>query len=315
LAYITEQVDWRNRDVISILDFSRSQLEELFELAERFLTNTNPVSLALSDKVISTAFFEPSTRTRLSFSAAALRLGAKVIDLSSEASSLAKGESFADTIKMLEGYSDLTVLRHPSEGAALLASELSSKPIINGGDGSQHHPTQAMLDLFTVKKLKQSVDGLTYAVVGDIRYGRAATSFLYGLTKFKPRKIYIVSPEVLRPKKETIEKLFESGLFIEEKQSLSDVIEDADVIYVTRVQKERIPDIVEYDKVKGSYQLTKRLLTFSKKDSIVLHPLPRLEELPYEIDFTPNAAYMQQAKWGVPLRMALLSLILQGDRQ
>lgn len=313
MARIAERVDWKNRDVISILDFSRPQLEELFELTEQFLTDTNPTGLRLSDKVISTAFFEPSTRTRLSFSAAALRLGAKVIDLSSEVSSLAKGESFADTVRMLEGYSDLTVLRHPSEGAALLASELSSKPIINGGDGSQHHPTQAMLDLFTVNKLKQSIDGLTYAVVGDIRYGRAATSFLYGLTKFKPRKTYVVSPEVLRPRKETIEKMTELGLLVEERQSLSDVVEDVDVIYVTRVQKERIPDVVEYDKVKGSYQVTKQLLASSKKGSIVLHPLPRLEELPYEIDSTSNAAYMQQAKWGVPLRMALLSLILQGD--
>jgi aspartate carbamoyltransferase catalytic subunit len=305
---------WAGRDVINILDFSRPQLEHLFEETETFVDGKRPVVPSLDGKVVATAFFEPSTRTRLSFSTAALKMGARPIDLSPEISSLMKGESFADTISMLESYSDLIVLRHPSEGAALLASEISSVPVINGGDGSQHHPTQAMLDLYTTRKIKGTVDGLSYALVGDTRYARTAASLLYALTKFKPSNVDIVSTETLRPRAEVLERLEKLGLRVNLSEDLEEIIPGVDVLYMTRVQKERFPDPADFEKVKGSYRLTPDILTRAKKDCIVLHPLPRTDELPHEVDRLPCAAYMRQAKWGVPLRMALLKLILGSDK-
>lgn len=305
------RASWSKRDVISILDFSREELELLFEEKDKFVTQEKAPN-TLSEKIVATAFFEPSTRTRLSFSVAALRLGAKVIDLSPDVSSLLKGESFADTISMLEGYADLIVLRHPSEGAALFAAELCEKPVINGGDGSQHHPTQAMLDIYTVSRTLGQIDGLVYAVVGDLKYSRTASSLLYALTKFKPKMVHLVSPEALALRKEVYQRLKEVSLPMEVHSSIEEVISQVDVIYLTRIQKERFADPDEYKRLKGSYVITKSLL--EKSHAIVLHPLPRLEELPYEVDRTPNAAYIKQAHWGVPLRMALLNLIL-GDSQ
>ena len=304
---------WKGRDVISILDFSRSELESLFDTADQFVGPPKPRK-DLADQIVATAFFEPSTRTRLSFTTAALRLGAKVVDLSPDVSSILKGESLHDTTMMLEGYSDLIVMRHPSEGAAILAAELSSVPVVNGGDGSQHHPSQAMLDLFTVRRLKGRIGGLTYAVLGDNRYARSATSFLYGLTKFKPKMVYVVSPETLRPRDEITKRLRGLGLRFEVRSDLEQVIGRVDVLYVTRIQKERFPDPNEYEKVKGSYKLTKDVLSKGRTGLIVLHPLPRSTELPYEIDSSKSAAYMTQAHLGVPLRMALLLKVLRGGR-
>ena len=304
---------WKGRDVISILDFSRPELESLFDVANTFVGPPKPRK-DLADYIIATAFFEPSTRTRLSFTTAALRLGAKVIDLSPDVSSLQKGESLHDTTMMLEGYSDLIVMRHPSEGAALLAAEISSVPVVNGGDGSQHHPSQAMLDLFTVRRLKGRIDGLTYTVLGDNRYARSATSFLYGLTKYKPNMVYVVSPETLRPRDEITKQLKGLGLRFELRTDLEQVIGNTDVLYLTRIQKERFPDPNEYEKVKGSYKLTNEVLAKGRSGLIVLHPLPRSTELPYDIDSVKSASYMTQAHLGVPLRMALLLKILDGGK-
>ncbi len=304
---------WKGRDVISILDFSRSNLESLFETADEFVGSPKPRK-DLADCIVATAFFEPSTRTRLSFTTAALRLGAKVIDLSPDVSSLLKGESLHDTTMMLEGYSDLIVMRHPSEGAALLAAELSSVPVVNGGDGSQHHPSQAMLDLFTIRRLKGRIDGLTYTVLGDNRYARSATSFLYGLTKFKPAMVYVVSPDSLRPREEIIKQLKGLGLRFELRSDPDQVISKTDVLYMTRIQKERFPDPNEYEKVKGSYKLTKEALSRGRGGMIVLHPLPRSTELPYEVDSAKSAVYMTQAHLGVPLRMALLLRVMGGGK-
>jgi aspartate carbamoyltransferase catalytic subunit len=307
---------WDHRDVISVLDFSRSDLERLFDAADVIVDSPyHAPRPSLAGKVVSTAFFEPSTRTRLSFTTAALKLGAKVIDLSPEASSVMKGESLPDTIRMLESYSDLIVMRHPSEGAALLASEISGAPVVNGGDGSQHHPTQAMLDLFTIRRLKDNVDGLVYAMFGDLRYARTVASLLYALTKFKPKKIYLVSPETLRIRNETKAQVEKLGLTLHTTDTLENVIGEVDVLYLTRIQKERFPDLVEYEKVKGSYRISKATLAGAREGAIVLHPLPRTNELPPEIDSLPGAAYMKQAAWGVPVRMALLDLILGGDEQ
>jgi len=303
---------WSGRDVLSILDFSRSDVELLFDEAGSFVDRPDVVKKSLRDKIVATAFFEPSTRTRLSFTSAALKLGAEVLDLSPDVSSVLKGESLPDTIRMLDGYCDMIVMRHPSEGAALLASEVGTVPIVNGGDGSQHHPSQAMLDLFTIKRLKGAIDGLNYAVLGDIRYARSATSFLYGLAKYKPGKVYLVSPESLRPRNEVKDTLRAIGLKTEQHDELEGVIGDVDVIYMTRVQKERFPDPNEYEKVKGSYRITRSSLANAKKDSIILHALPRTNELAYEVDSLPNAAYMKQARFGLPVRMALLDLVLGG---
>ena len=238
---------WDHRDVISVLDFSRSDLERLFDADDVIVDSSpgRPARTSLEGKIVSTAFFEPSTRTRLSFTTAALKLGAKVIDLSPEASSVMKGESLPDTIRMLESYSDMIVMRHPSEGAALLASEISGAPVVNGGDGSQHHPTQAMLDLFTIRRLKGNIDGLVYAMFGDLRYARTVASLLYALTKFKPKKIYLVSPETLHIRSETKAQVEKLGLRMHTTDNLENVIGEVDVLYLTRIQKERFPDLVE----------------------------------------------------------------------
>ena len=305
---------WLGRDVVSILDFSRSELEYLFETAawmKKRLREGN-VPRLLGGKVIALAFFEPSTRTRLSFETAAKRLGAETIGFTGEeAISVAKGENLADTIRMLDGYADTIVIRHRYEGAALYAAEVAEHPVINAGDGKQHHPTQAMLDLFTVKELFGTIDGLVYGVLGDLRYGRAASSFILSLTLFKPRKVYLVSPPLLRARSEVLEKLREAGISYEETESLEDVLGELDVLYVTRIQKERFPDPSEYEKVKGSYRVTRRLLEERAKPELrVMHPLPRVDEISFDVDDTRYAAYFLQARNGVPVRMALLALIL-----
>ncbi|MEM4026571.1 MAG: aspartate carbamoyltransferase [Sulfolobales archaeon] len=302
------------RDVISILDFTREELETLFDLAEYYLRNINRKFRTLEGRIISLAFFEPSTRTRLSFEAAAKRLGADVIGFSSaEGTSVEKGENLADTIKMLEAYSDLIVIRHRFEGAARFAAEISEDPVINGGDGRQHHPTQAMIDLYTVKKLFGEIDGLKYAVVGDLKYGRAATSFIYALTLYKPSKLYLVSPPLLRARPEVLELLEVRGIRYEIFEKLEDVIHDVDVVYMTRIQKERFPDPSEYEKVRGSYRLTMDLLSRGRGSLKILHPLPKVDEIDHAVDRSSYAAYYYQAYLGVPIRMALLTLILGGE--
>ncbi|MGA2665657.1 MAG: aspartate carbamoyltransferase [Nitrososphaerales archaeon] len=303
---------WSGRDVLSVLDYSREDLEGLFAVADRFVRSPAEVPKTLEDLVVATAFFEPSTRTRLSFTTAALKLGAKVIDLSPDVSSVLKGESLPDTVRMLESYADLIVMRHPSEGAALLASEVSRVPIVNGGDGSQHHPSQAMLDLYTVRSLKGRIDGLRYAVVGDTRYSRAAASFLYGLSRYRPGPVYLVSPETLRMRPEVRGAMTALGLKTEELSDLEQVLDRVDVIYMNRIQKERFPDPNDYEKVKGSYRLNRALLAKGNPDAMVMHPLPRIDELAYDVDDLPNAAYMQEARLGVPVRMALLHLVMEG---
>ncbi|MDK6028466.1 aspartate carbamoyltransferase [Ignisphaera sp. 4213-co] len=298
------------RDVISILDFNRESLEVLFEYADRMLKHIDTKLSLLNGKVVSLAFFEPSTRTRLSFEVAAKKLGADVISIvGEEASSVSKGESLADTIRMLDSYSNAIVIRHRYEGVAKYAAEIAEHPVINAGDGKQHHPTQTMIDLYTVKKLFNDIDGLVYGVLGDLRYGRATTSFLYGLSLFKPKKVYLISPESLRVREEVLHVLKERNIVFEERRNLEDVIEELDVLYVIRIQKERFPDPLEYEKVKGSYKVTLETLKKGKKNLKILHPLPKVDEIDERIDYTSYAAYFTQAKYGVPVRMALLALI------
>jgi len=256
-------------------------------------------------------FFEPSTRTRLSFQSAMYRLGGKVISLvSPSTSSIAKGENLADTIRMIESYSDIIVIRHRIEGAAKLAAEVSSKPIINAGDGTHHHPTQAMIDLYTIKKYRGYIDGLNIGVLGDLKYGRAANSFIYGLTLFKPDKIYLISPKSLRPRERVLKFLDKIGINYDMYDDVKKVIKNIDVLYVTRIQKERFPHPAEYEAVKGSYRIDLKILDNVKKNLMIMHPLPRIDEISLDVDNTPYAYYFKQAALGVPVRMALISLIL-----
>jgi aspartate carbamoyltransferase catalytic subunit len=303
----------KGRDVISILDFTREELEQVFSLADEIRREPRAFSEELKGYIMATAFFEPSTRTRLSFQTAMLRLGGTYIDLGElERSSVAKGENFADTIRMLDSYADVIVVRHRLEGAAKYAAEIAEKPVINAGDGRKNHPTQAMLDLYTVRTVKGRVDGLTYGVLGDLRFGRAAASFILGLTLFSPRKVYLISPELLRARQEVLSVLREKGVSFEETSSLEEVLPELDVLYVTRVQKERFPDPAEYERVRGSYVVSAATLRSAKEDLIVLHPLPRVDELGFDVDSTRHAKYFEQAALGVPVRMALLKLLLKG---
>jgi len=305
---------WLGRDVVSILDFTRDELLDLFEAASGLegVLESGRARRLLEGKIVSLAFFEPSTRTRLSFEAAAKRLGAETIGFTAaEATSIAKGENLADTVRMLDGYSDLIVIRHRYEGAALYAAEIAEKPVINAGDGRQHHPTQAMLDLYTVNRLYGTVDGLVYGVLGDLRYGRAATSFLLALTRFKPKMVYLISPPLLRPREEVYMALRQQGLPFQETESLEEVLPELDVLYVTRIQRERFPDLRDYEKVRGSYRVTLDLLQRHAKPELkVLHPLPRVDEIDYRVDGSPYQAYFLQARLGVPVRAALLAKIL-----
>ncbi|MEM0340435.1 MAG: aspartate carbamoyltransferase [Acidilobaceae archaeon] len=304
----------KGRDVISILDFNKEELESIFEIADDIVSR-GVKGRPLEGKIVSLAFFEPSTRTRLSFETAVKKLGGETIGFSSEeAISVAKGESFADTIRMLDAYSDAIVVRHKFDGAARLAAEIAEKPVINAGDGKHHHPTQAMLDLYTVKKLKEDFSGLVIGVLGDLKYSRAAASFLLGLTVFKPKLVYLISPPQLTARSEVLETLKERGIVYKVVEDYALVIGDLDVLYVTRIQKERFPDPEEYEKVRGSYRLSLDVLqSKAKPDLKILHPLPKVDEIDPRVDNSPYAAYFFQASLGVPLRMALLLSILGGS--
>lgn len=301
---------WLGRDVISMLDFSRQDLEELFSLALVFEKYAHSKVNILEDKILALAFFEPSTRTRLSFETAMLRLGGRVIGFTSEeATSIAKGETFADTIRMLDIYADAIVVRHYLEGAAKYAAEIAEHPVINAGDGTQNHPTQAMLDLYTIWRELGEIDGVSIGILGDLKYARTVKSLIEGLTLFRPSKIYLISPPSLRPRKEILQILDSAGLRYEFAENLDEVIQDLDVLYVVRIQKERFPDVVEYERVRGSYRVTLETLRKAKDTLIILHPLPRVDEISPDVDSTKYARYFKQAAYGVPIRMALLTLI------
>ncbi|MEM2796264.1 MAG: aspartate carbamoyltransferase [Candidatus Hadarchaeales archaeon] len=306
---------FKNRDVISILDFSDAELEKIFEVSKKMEKTMKKGRSVLKGKILANAFFEPSTRTRLSFETAMHKLGGSVIGFTDiEATSIAKGENLADTIRMLDAYADVIAIRHKVEGAAKLAAEIADAPVINAGDGTKNHPTQAMVDLYTVWKEFGRIDGLNFVLMGDLRYGRAVASFLYALTKFKPRKIYLVSPPLLKPRKELEEHLTKSGVNFEIRENLQDIIQETDVLYVTRIQRERFPDPAEYEKVKGSYRVDLETIKNAKDGMIIMHPLPRVGEIALEVDTHKSARYFQQAANGVPVRMALLYLLLEGEK-
>jgi aspartate carbamoyltransferase catalytic subunit len=263
----------------------------------------------LKGKILATLFFEPSTRTRLSFEAAMLKLGGSTIGFAEpEIASVKKGENLADTVRTVENYADAIALRHPLEGAAKLAAEFSKVPIINAGSGAEEHPTQALIDLYTIQKEKGKIDGLKIALIGDLRYGRTVHSLAYALALYNI-ELYLISPETLRMRREVI-RTIHNKISIIEDTNLEKIIPQIDVLYVTRIQKERFPDLAEYAKVKGTYKIELKTLKNAKKDMIILHPLPRVDEIATEVDSTPQARYFQQVWNGIVVRMALLALVL-----
>ncbi len=303
---------WYLRDVISVLDFTREDIETLFVEALEMEKYAKAKLDILNGKIMALAFFEPSTRTRLSFETAMLRLGGKVIGFSgTEATSVAKGENLADTIRMLDAYADIIVIRHKVEGAAKYAAEIAEAPVINAGDGTQNHPTQAMLDLYTIWREFGRIDGLSIGILGDLKYARVVNSLIQALSLFDV-KVYLISPEPLRPRPELVEFMESRGMRYMWVDNPYDVVGDLDVLYVVRIQRERIPDPLEYERVKGAYKVDLKLLEKARPHLIILHPLPRVDEIDFKVDETKHARYFKQARLGVPLRMALLKLILLG---
>jgi len=303
-----------DRDIVSIRDFTKAEIEGILDLSEEMVPYASGEKRAkpLDGKILGDLFFEPSTRTRLSFESAAYRLGADVIDVSQMSmTSISKGETLADTIRMVDTYCDVIVLRHPHEGAARLAAKFSENPVINAGDGAGSHPTQTLLDLFTIRREKGSIEGLNIVLVGDLKYGRTVHSLADALSEFGA-KLTFVAPEALRMPDETVRHIKERGCTPKVTDDLQSVIDDADVLYVTRIQRERFPDPAEYNKVAGTYRVDNVMLREAKKDLIVMHPLPRIDEIAAEVDSTAHARYFQQAFNGIPVRMALLCSVLGG---
>ncbi|AAY80909.1 aspartate carbamoyltransferase [Sulfolobus acidocaldarius] len=295
------------KHIISAYNFSRDELEDIFALTDKYSKNLNDTRKILSGKTISIAFFEPSTRTYLSFQKAIINLGGDVIGFSGEEStSVAKGENLADTIRMLNNYSDGIVMRHKYDGASRFASEISDIPVINAGDGKHEHPTQAVIDIYTINKHFNTIDGLVFALLGDLKYARTVNSLLRILTRFRPKLVYLISPQLLRARKEILDEL---NYPVKEVENPFEVINEVDVLYVTRIQKERFVDEMEYEKIKGSYIVSLDLANKMKKDSIILHPLPRVNEIDRKVDKTTKAKYFEQASYGVPVRMSILTKI------
>lgn len=309
LVVLGVSLKFEGRDIISIKDFSREEIDYVLKLAQAM----EPLALKGSDmlkgKILATLFFEPSTRTRLSFESAMHKLGGSAIGFAeAEIASVKKGENLADTVRVVENYADVIALRHPLEGAARLAAEFSKVPIINGGSGAEEHPTQALLDLYTTMKEKSKIDGLKIALVGDLRYGRTVHSLAYALSLYDI-ELYLISPESLKMRREVLQTIKER-ISVTQRTSLEKIVPLVDVLYVTRIQKERFPDPAEYAKVRGSYKIDLETLKKAKEDLIILHPLPRIDEVAAEVDKTSYARYFQQVWNGIVVRMALLALII-----
>jgi aspartate carbamoyltransferase catalytic subunit len=303
------KLKFEGRDIVSIEDFSREEINYILNISHSMEPVAAKGSDMLKGKILANLFFEPSTRTRLSFEAAMLKLGGSTIGFAeAEIASVRKGENLADTIRTVENYADIIALRHPLEGAAKLAAEFSKIPILNAGSGAEEHPTQAFMDLYTLQKEKGKIDGLKIALVGDLRYGRTVHSLAYALSLYNI-ELYLISPESLRMRHEVI-RAIENKISIIEDTNLEKIIPQIDVLYVTRIQKERFPDLAEYAKVKGIYKIDLKTLKSAKKDLIILHPLPRVDEIAAEVDSTPQARYFQQVWNGIVVRMALLALVL-----
>jgi aspartate carbamoyltransferase catalytic subunit len=301
-------------DIISVNQFDRDKLAYIFTRSHemRELVERVGASDLLKGYVLACLFYEPSTRTSASFIAAMERLGGGVIPITQgvQFSSVSKGESLPDTIRTLEQYSDVIVLRHPEVGSAKLAADYASVPVVNAGDGAGEHPTQALLDLFTIREELGRIDGLKVAMVGDLRYGRTVHSLTRLLMQYDDISLRFVSPETLRLPMALMNEIIDRGIKVRETHDVADVIENADVLYVTRIQKERFSDPKQYEEVKDCYEITAELMTRAKEKMVVMHPLPRVGEIHYHVDDDPRAAYFRQVKNGMYVRMALLAAVL-----
>lgn len=302
----------KGRHFIDSMDFSLEEYEEIFQLASQIIEAPEEYSHLCEGKLLATLFYEPSTRTRFSFEAAMLRLGGKVIGFSEpNSSSAAKGESVADTIRTVACYADIAVMRHPKEGAPKVASMYSTIPVINAGDGGHQHPTQTLTDLLTINSIKHSLQNHTIGLCGDLKFGRTVHSLIKALSRYPNNKFILISPQELKIpdyiRKEVLEK---NNIQFVEALKLEEVMDQLDILYMTRVQRERFFNEEDYVRLKDSYILNSDKLKKSKKDMVVLHPLPRVNEISYEIDEDPRARYFDQAKYGMYVRMALIAKLL-----
>lgn len=296
--------------LLTAKQLSRGDIEAVLDRAAEIAGDPVAYGSSHPHDVLGLCFFEPSTRTRMSFETAIKRLGGNAVDMgSTDVTSVAKGESLADTVSVIGGYVDALVLRHPREGAAKLASEHVGVPLINGGDGAGHHPSQTLLDLYTIRQ-KAGLDNLTIGIMGDLKYGRTVHSLATALTNFDARQ-HFVSPESLRLPPNVRYDLHDRGAQVREHSELTDILPTLDVLYVTRIQRERFPDESEYRSVAGQYQIDAESLRSADDDLTVLHPLPRIDEIAADVDDTDHAAYFEQAHNGVPVRMALLDILLE----
>ncbi|MEX0764243.1 MAG: aspartate carbamoyltransferase [Nitrosopumilaceae archaeon] len=298
------------KDIVSIRDFDKQKFETVFDATDKIIKmSPNERRELARGKILGYLFFEPSTRTRLSFEAAMASLGGTSIGIADASSSSAKkGESLADTVRIMALYSDVLVLRHQLDGSSRFAAEVSPKPMINAGSGTEEHPTQAILDLYTIRKEKKRIDGLKIGIVGDLKYGRTVYSLLYALGNYKV-DVHLISPPTLKIRADSTYEI-KKRLSYTESTDLEEKLDEFDVLYVTRIQKERFADAEEYVKVKGSYKIGPDMLKKMKDDAIIMHPLPRLDEISPEVDSTKHAKYFKQAEYGKDTRAALLALIL-----
>ena len=302
-------MEFAGRDIVSIRDFSREEIDYVLEMTDVVEPIAKNGSHTLDGKIMATLFFEPSTRTRLSFESAMYRYGGNCIGFAEpKVASVQKGENLADTVRTVENYADILVIRHPLEGAARLAAEFAAIPVINAGTGAEEHPTQAMLDLYTMRKELGKIDGLNVALAGDLRYGRTVHSLAYALSLYNIN-LYLVSPSLLKMRKEVLEEV-KKRVKVEELEELSKIMSQIDVLYMTRIQKERFGSLDDYEKVSGSYRLTADDLSHTKKEMIVMHPLPRVDEIAYDVDSTPHSKYFKQVWYGLLVRMSLIGLVL-----
>ncbi len=297
-----------NKSLISITDFSTEEILRILEIAEDF--ENKPEPHLLDGKVVATLFFEPSTRTRLSFESAVNRLGGRIIGFSDpNISSVSKGETLKDTIRIVSNYCDLIVMRHPLEGSCRYASEVATVPVINAGDGAHQHPTQTLLDMYSIKKTQKRLDNINIFMVGDLKYGRTVHSLVQAMSPFNPIFNFISHPKLKMPK-EYLDFLDQKGVKYYEHEQFNDIISEADIIYMTRVQRERFQDLMEYEKTKDLYILRNSMLANTKPNMKILHPLPRVNEIQQDVDTNPKAYYFEQALNGVFARQAVISYVL-----
>ncbi|RQG91232.1 aspartate carbamoyltransferase [Natrarchaeobius halalkaliphilus] len=304
----------RHEHLITSKQLSRADIETVLDHAAAIDADPEIVAGRHAGTLLGLLFFEPSTRTKMSFETAMKRLGGDVVDMGSvDSSSVKKGETLADTVRVIDGYTDALVLRHPKQGAATMASEFVDVPLLNAGDGAGHHPTQTLLDLYTIRE-NAGLDDLTIGIMGDLKYGRTVHSLAYALTNFDAHQ-HFISPQSLRLPREVVYDLHQAGdgAGVREHETLEEILPSLDVLYVTRIQRERFPDENEYQQIAGEYQIDLETLSVAGDELTVMHPLPRVDEIASEIDDTEYAAYFEQAHNGVPVRMALLDLLLESN--